>query len=210
MGAKQFGALLVLAAAIIIAGLWVAGAQESAPAPSQDDLLYADPDSPVSGNPQGDVTVVEFFDYNCPYCRKLTPVLDELLRSDPGLRLVHKEFPVLGPGSEFAARAALAARRQDKYDVLHRALMQATAPLREAGVMAIARDSGLDLEKLRADMEDPAIQEAIERNYALARRLGIFATPGLVIGDSIIQGAADRGRLEELIQQARQGGAPAA
>jgi protein-disulfide isomerase len=138
--------------------------------------ILNDPAAPVGGNQAGDVTLVEFFDYNCPYCCRVAPTVVELEQADPDLRLVYKEFPILGPGSQFAARAALASRRQGKYVAFHNALMQATEQVTEQTVMEIAREVGLDTEQLRADMQDPAIQEAIGRNLQLANALGITGT----------------------------------
>ena len=167
-----------------------------------DDLLN-DPAAPVGGNPAGDVTLVEFFDYNCPYCRRVTPTVVELEETDPDLRLVYKEFPILGPGSQFAARAALASRKQDKYLPFHRALMQATEQVTEQSVLVIARTVGLDTEQLTTDMQAPAIQEAIARNLQLANDLGITGTPSFVIGQEIVPGAADLRTLQGLIADAR-------
>ena len=181
-----------------------AGQGETSPpkSPYENDLLN-DPMSPAAGNPEGDVTIVEFFDYNCPYCRKVAPMIAEFLRDDPELRVIYKEFPVLGPDSMYAAQAALAARRQNRYHEFHRALMRASGPLTEEQVLEIAREVGLDTTKLKADMRDPAIAEAIERNLALARDLGIYATPSLVIDGHVLQGAVKRDKLEELIDQLR-------
>jgi len=168
-----------------------------------DDILN-DPAAPVGGNPTGDVTLVEFFDYNCPYCRRVAPTVVELEEADPGLRLVYKEFPILGPGSEFAARAALAARKQGKYVPFHKALMRATDQVTEPTVMEIAREVGLDTERLEQDMRDPAIQEAIARNLQLANALGITGTPSFVVGDRMVPGAADFRTLQGLIADVRQ------
>jgi protein-disulfide isomerase len=165
--------------------------------------LFHDPAAPEGGNPAGDVTLVEFFDYNCPYCRSVAPTLVELRGADPGLRLVYKEFPILGPGSEAAARAALAAERQGKYQALHDALMQAREKLVEADVFGAAQAVGLDLDQLKRDMADPAIEAAIARNRALAAALGIDGTPGFVIADRVVPGALDRPTLEGLIAVAR-------
>jgi protein-disulfide isomerase len=162
-----------------------------------------DPAAPVGGNPDGEVTLVEFFDYNCPYCRRVAPTVTELEEADPDLRLIYKEFPILGPGSQFAARAALASRRQGKYVAFHNALMQATEQVAEATVMKVARDVGLDTEQLRADMQDPAIQEAIARNLQLADALGITGTPSFIIGEEIVPGAVDLRTLQSLIARAR-------
>jgi len=172
--------------------------------------ILNDPVAPVGGNPSGDVTVVEFFDYNCPYCRRVAPTVTELEEADPDLRLVYKEFPILGPGSQFAARAALASRRQGKYVPFHNALMQATEQVTEETVMAIARDVGLDTEQLTADMQDPAIQDAIARNLQLANELRITGTPSFIIGEEVVPGAVDLRTLQSLIARARRGQEPGA
>lgn len=176
-------------------------AQEALKARSEE--IFRDPDSPVGGNAQGDVTLVEFFDYNCPYCRKMAPVLIEAEKADPQLRIVFKEFPILGPGSEFAAKAALASRRQMRYEAFHHALMAAKEKVGEDSVLAAAAEVGLDIERLKADMQDPTIQLAIDRNMALAAALRINGTPGFVIGDQILRGATELNVLQGMIGQAR-------
>jgi protein-disulfide isomerase len=172
--------------------------------------ILNDPAAPVGGDPSGDVTLVEFFDYNCPYCRRVAPTVTELEQADPGLRLVYKEFPILGPGSQFAAGAALASQRQGKYVPFHNALMQATEQVTEEIVMETAREVGLDTEQLRADMQDPAIDEAIARNLQLAEALGITGTPSFIIGDEVVPGAVDLRTLESLITRARREKEPGA
>jgi protein-disulfide isomerase len=135
----------------------------------------------------------------------------ELEQSDPDLRLVYKEFPILGPGSQFAARAALASHRQGKYVPFHGALMQATEQVTEETVIETARAVGLDTEQLRADMQDPAIQEAIGRTLQLANALGITGTPSFIIDEEVVPGAVDLRTLQSLIARARRGqeaGAP--
>ena len=154
------------------------------------DQLFSDPKSPVLGNPDGDVTLVEFFDYQCGYCRAVFPVVMEALEEDGEVRLVMKEFPILGPGSGYAARAALAARGQGRYAGFHGALMSLRGPLSEAAVDAAARDAGLDLKRLKVDMAAPAVDEQIAATMALARALTIDGTPAFVIGGALIQGAA--------------------
>jgi protein-disulfide isomerase len=168
------------------------------------DEILNDPAAPVGGNPAGDVTLVEFFDYNCPYCRKVAPTMVELEQSDRDLRLVYKEFPILGPGSQFAARAALASRKQRKYVPFHNALMQANQQVTEDTVMDIARAVGLDAKRLEQDMQDPAIQDAIARNLQLANALGITGTPSFVIGERMVPGAVDLRTLQGLIAEVRQ------
>jgi protein-disulfide isomerase len=172
---------------------------------SQKDALFNDALAPVGGNPEGDVTLVEFFDYNCPYCRRVAPAVLEAEQRDPQLRIVYKEFPILGPNSEYAARAALAAHRQnpEKYIELHNALMASSGVVDEARVLEAARSAGLDLGRLKAGMEDPAISEAIARNLAAAEALRITGTPGFVIGNYVFRGATDTATLEALIKRAR-------
>lgn len=175
---------------------------QAALATHREELLNS-PESPVGGNPQGDVTMVEFFDYNCPYCRQVAPAMVEAEEDDPQLRIVYKEFPILGPNSVFAARAALAARRQNLYPQFHKAMMQVSGATDEAQVIAVAEEIGLDVEQLRTDMQDPAIDTEIERNLALARALRINGTPGFVIGEEILRGATDLQTMQRLIDQAR-------
>lgn len=168
------------------------------------DEIFRSPSSPVGGNPEGDVTLVEFFDYNCHYCRASMPALRDVLGSDRKLRFVYKEFPILGPGSAFAARAALAAQRQGKYGPLHDALLQTPGSLTEESVLATAASVGLDLERLKRDMADPSIEAEIKSNRELAAALGIDGTPSWILGEEVIAGAVDRATLQERIARARQ------
>jgi protein-disulfide isomerase len=169
----------------------------------RSEEILNDPAAPVGGNPSGDVTLVEFFDYNCPYCRRVAPTVSALEQGDPDLRIVYKEFPILGEGSQFAAQAALASRKQGKYVSFHNALMQATEQVTEESVIEIAGTVGLDAEQLRADMQDPAIQAAIARNLRLASALGITGTPSFIIGQEMVPGAADLRTLQDLVARAR-------
>ena len=168
------------------------------------DELLRDAESPAGGNQKADVTLVEFFDYNCPYCRQVAPLVAKAEGNDPKLRIVYKEFPILGANSSFAARAALAAHRQGKYVPFHRALMEAKGTVTETGVLEAAGRVGLDLVRLKVDMADRAIQAAIDRNLALARALNINGTPGFVIGEQIVPGAVDLATIERLIREARE------
>ena len=165
--------------------------------------LFDDADSPVVGNTAGDVTVVEFFDYQCGYCKRVFPSLMKSLKDDGGVRLVLKEFPILGPQSRYAATAALAARKQGKYSPFHMALMSVRGALTEETVDAVARSVGLDIPTLKNDMSDPAIRKAIEKNFALASALDIRGTPAFVIGDQLVPGAIDLETLRNLISEAR-------
>ena len=165
--------------------------------------VFQDAASPVSGNPKGEVTLVEFFDYNCPYCRVMVPLLTQAEAADPWLRIVYKEFPILGPGSVFAAKAALAANKQGKYVTLHRALYQLRGPVDEAKVLEVATNVGLEIQRMKADMQDSAIEGAIEKNVKLAEALRITGTPGFVVGDQISTGATDFDGLQALIAKGR-------
>ena len=165
--------------------------------------VFNDPDAPVAGNPKGDVSVVEFFDYRCPYCKQVEPALEKLLGQDKELRFVYKEFPVLGPASVTASRAALAAREQGKYDAFHRAMMALKGQIDDDAVYKVAGSVGLDVERLKRDMTAPQIDTALKANYQLAEALDIRGTPGFVIGDQIVPGAISLDDLKGLIDKAR-------
>lgn len=164
--------------------------------------LFNDPASPVGGNPKGDVTVVQFFDYQCGYCKRVAPALDALLQRDSNVRVVYKEFAILGPQSTVAALAALAAQRQGNYADFHRELMSAES-VDDTAIKAIAEKSGLNFESLQKDMEDPAIKAALDNNFKLASALGITGTPTFVIGDRLIPGAVSAEVLVELVGKVR-------
>ncbi|WP_291730433.1 DsbA family protein [Leisingera sp. F5] len=168
------------------------------------DTLERDPNAPVLGNPEGDVTVVEFFDYNCPYCRRAMATVQGLLKDDANVRLVYREWPILGDGSVFAARAALASRKQGKYEEFHWALMGMQGRATEASVIRIARETGLDVERLRRDMDAPEVEEHIATSMALSRKLGFNGTPSFVIGDNLVPGFVEQPQLYELVNQARE------
>ncbi|MEM7121283.1 MAG: DsbA family protein [Pseudomonadota bacterium] len=167
------------------------------------DVIYGDPEAPETGNPDGDVVIVEFFDYRCGYCRRAAPDLFATVADDQGIRLIYKEFPILGDPSVVASRAALAARNQGLYQPFHEALMVADIDFSEASIMALAESVGLDTEQLRADMDDPAIDEHLNNNYELARALGVRGTPAFIIGDELVPGAVGRAELEALVAEAR-------
>jgi protein-disulfide isomerase len=165
--------------------------------------IFDDPDTPVAGNPNGDVSLVEFFDYRCPYCKQVEPSLEALLGEDRQLRLVYKEFPVLGPESVTASKAALAARKQGKYDVFHRALMALKGQINDTAVFKTAESVGLDVDRLKRDMAAPEISRALKANTELADALDIRGTPGFVVGNEIVPGAIDLASLKQLIATAR-------
>lgn len=166
-------------------------------------MVYADPESPVLGNPNGDVTVVEFFDYHCPYCKAMTDGVFDIINADGKVRYVMKELPVLGPESVYAARAAIASREQNKYEELHRALMHLKGPLNEQTVMKAAADVGINTDKLKKDMESEKIDKIINDDLELAHTLNIDGTPGWVIGTEATSGAMSPQAFKQLIDQAR-------
>jgi protein-disulfide isomerase len=167
--------------------------------------LVSDPNSPVAGNPKGDVTIVEFFDYRCGYCKATLPVIQRILKEDSDVRLVFKEFPILSKESGVAARAALAAEKQGKYFEFHNALMSARGSFSDNQIMDIAAEVGLDLDQLAEDMESPEIDATLDANKALARDLQITGTPTFVIGGDIHPGALDINMLRDLIERQRTG-----
>jgi protein-disulfide isomerase len=165
--------------------------------------LLGDAGSPVGGNPDGDVTIVEFFDYRCPYCKQVEPSLEALLKEDPKIRIVYKEFPVLGPESVYATRMALAAQKQDRYAAFHQAMMAAKGKITDDVVQKIAAAAGVDVAKAKADMKAPDIDAIIKRNYALAEALDINGTPAFVIGTVLVPGTTDLDGLRKLVADAR-------
>jgi len=172
-------------------------------ATKQAELLN-DPYSPVSGNLEGDVTVVEFFDYRCGYCKRVAGTVTQLQQEDPNVRIVYKDYPILGEASVLAARAALASKAQGKHLAFHEALLASEEEMNQETILGLATAVGLDTKKLLRDMESPSIQTTIERNRTLARELGINGTPGFIIGTVLVPGALDLKDLKNLIRQVRQ------
>lgn len=165
--------------------------------------LMNDPDSPVSGNPNGDVTIVEFSDYQCPYCKRSYPVVKSVVADDGKVRIVYKDLPILGEASRIAALAALASRNQNKHEAFHNALMQFSGKLDRDQILSIAGSVGIDVAQLQKDMEDPKLKAIIDRNMALASALGVRGTPAFVIGKQFVPGAIDAETLKQLIAEAR-------
>lgn len=165
--------------------------------------LLNDPSTPSGGNPKGDVTIVEFFDYRCPYCKQVEPAVEALLRDDPKLRIVYKEFPILGPESIFAAHVAFASLNQGRYEQFHTAMMAARGQVTEEVIMKVAADAGLDVARVKADMKAPKIDQIIKRNYDLADALDIRGTPAFIIDDKLLPGAVDLATLKQMVAAAR-------
>ena len=163
------------------------------------------PADPVAGDANGDVTIVEFFDTRCPYCRKIEPVMDSVLAKDRHVKLVYKDLPILGPASLLGSKALLAAQKQDAYVKMRDAVMKLPPDTTLAQIQTTAKTLGLDWPRLAKDMEDPAIKAQIDANLKLAHDLGIQGTPALVVGNELIPGAIDLPELQRVISEARRG-----
>lgn len=170
--------------------------------------IYRAPNAAVAGNPDGDITVVEFFDYNCGYCKRGMPELQKLIENDKRVRVVFKELPILSKGSEEAARAALAAKLQGKYWEFHQAMMSAKGQANEASSLKAAEALGLDVAKLKADMKGSVVNDELDQMKALAKKMGISGTPHFLVGDKSIPGAPEdlHSQLESLVADFRKSG----
>jgi protein-disulfide isomerase len=195
----------------IVAALQAAQAQQEqqkqvAATQTLDDSyaeIFHNAADPVIGNPAGDVTVVEFFDYRCPYCKRVTDSLVSLIESDAKVRVVFKEFPILGPDSVVAAKLALAAHKQGKYREVHEAFMAHKGSFEKSALIELAASVGADPAKLAADMEDPAIVARFQANDELAAKLGITGTPGFIFGRQLVPGAISLDDMKKLVATAR-------
>lgn len=176
------------------------------PNPMPEDLrksLERDPTAPVLGNPAGDITLSVFFDYNCPHCRKMAAPIQQLIASDPRLRVVYREWPVFGEGSEFAARASLASLAMGQYWPFHTALLAMKGRAEEASVMRTARQVGLDENALRQGMEAEPVTRHIGLSFQLAEHMGLMGTPTFIAGDEAVFGEQSRADLAALVARGR-------
>jgi protein-disulfide isomerase len=178
--------------------------QKVALATKQKELLH-DPASPVSGNLKGEITLVEFYDYRCGFCKKAASAVTELQKVDARVRVVYKDLPILGEPSELAAKAALASQAQGKHQAFHEALLASHADMSKELILKIAVKVGLDAKRLEADMANSKWQTVIDKNRALARELGISGTPGFIVGNELMPGWLDLNGLKELIARAGHG-----
>ena len=195
--------LVLLAAAAASPAL---GQASGRPNPMPEELreaLERDRNAIVLGNPNGNVTLTEFFDYNCPFCKKILPAMQRLIGSDPQLRVVFREWPVFGEGSDFAARAALASREQGKYWQVHSGLMAMRDRAAEGSVMRVVRRLGLDEAKLRAAMQSDPVEDHIARSFMLAEHMSLIGTPTLIAGDEAVFGDQSLDDLTALVERAR-------
>ena len=171
--------------------------------------IFNSPRQVTAGNPQGDVTFVEFFDYNCGYCKRAMTDMFDMMKDDPKLKVVLKEFPVLGPGSVEAARVAVAVRMQDKsgkkYMEFHQKLLGGRGQADKARAMAVAKEVGMDMARLDKDMASDEVRQTLETNLKLAEKLGLNGTPSYVIGSNVVVGAVGLDKLKENVNSARCG-----
>jgi protein-disulfide isomerase len=171
--------------------------------------LFSSPRQVVLGNPKGDVTMVEFFDYNCGYCKRAMADMMDLLKNDPKLKIVLKEFPVLGEGSVQAAKIAAAATMQDKdgkkYLEFDRKLLTSRGQITKTQAIAAAKEAGFDVARIERDAEGAEVRKALEESFMLAEALGLNGTPSYVIGSNVVIGAVGLAKLKENISQARCG-----
>lgn len=165
--------------------------------------IFEDPNSPVGGNPKGDVTLVEFFDYRCGYCKSVHDAVMRVVKDDGKIKLVYKDLPVLGPESLYAAKAALAAVKQKKYSEFQDVLMRHKGAFNEESVMGLAKEIGLDADRLKKDMASEEVMKVLRTNIELAESLGIRGTPGFIMGDHIIPGAVPEASLRQWVTDAR-------
>ncbi|MGO4705143.1 DsbA family protein [Microvirga sp. 2MCAF38] len=183
-------------------------AQSAVMKESKQAILSA-PHSFVVGNPTGDVTLVEFFDYNCGYCKRALSDLQTLTKSDPKLRIVLKDFPVLGPESVEASRVALAAKNQlsaDKLFEYHTKLLESRGRVNGDRAIAVAKEMGLDVARLQKDMNGTDVKAALAENADLGDKLGLTGTPAFIIGDEVISGAVGLDPLKKVVASVRQCG----
>ena len=186
----------------------VADAEKSKTAVKENEqLLFASPRQVTLGNAQGDVTLVEFFDYNCGYCKRALPDLVNLMKSDPKLKVVLKEFPVLGPGSVEAAQVAAAVRMQDhggkKYLEFHQKLLGGRGQADRARALAVAKEVGVDMARLEKDMTSEEVRTQLAESMNLADKLGLNGTPSYIVGSNVVIGAVGYDALKEKIENFR-------
>jgi len=177
--------------------------QQAAALETAREALMSGDLTPVGGNPNGDVVLIEFFDYQCGFCKRAFPSVKDALAQDGQVKMIYKEFAILGPQSVKAARAALAAHKQGQYHAFHDQLMQMRGRLSERKIMDLAQSLNLDLERLRQDMDSQEITDELQRTRDLAQQLNITGTPGFIIGDIIVPGVLPTKDLLAAIQQAR-------
>ena len=199
---SMIGAYLIAAA---IAALSAAAFAEGFDDTLSRDAVLRDPEIPVLGNPQGDLTVVEYFDYQCPYCKKIAPEIAKVVREDGKIRLVLKDWPIFGPISKSAAELALAAKYQNKYQEAHDALIGAKEKLSDANISELLTKAGIDAEKTRQDLQahQKTIADVLIHNNAQADAFGFQGTPGFIVGFFRVPGVVEMKVFKQIIADAR-------
>lgn len=210
-------ALALAAVVLVLEPARAAPAQDQAAANDvlSKDAVLRDADNPVLGNPQGDITIVEYYDYQCPFCKKISPVLDQVLREDKKVRLVLKDWPILGDPSGYAARLVLATKYQNKYEPAHRALMGKVGRLTEAVIDETLTQAGIDVAKAKADLaaNKATLDALLKRNNEQAEAFGFRGTPAFVVGTFRVPGGLTAEQFKLAIADARKAakqGAPKA
>ena len=197
--------LLAWVMAAMIGALSAAAFGEGANDILSRDAVLRDPEIPVLGNPQGDLTVVEYFDYQCPYCKKLAPEIAQVVREDGNIRLILKDWPIFGSVSKSAAQLALAAKYQSKYQEAHDALIGATEKLSDAKIPELLTKAGIDVEKAKQDLQahQKAIDDLLVRNDDQADAFGFEGTPGFIVGFFRVPGVVEMNVFKQIIADAR-------
>jgi protein-disulfide isomerase len=172
---------------------------------TQSSRIYDDKNSPVAGNPDGKETLVEFFDYSCHYCKQIHPDLKTLLKDDPNVKIIFKDFPILGPGSTLAAKAAMAANMQGKYLPMHDALLEYKGQFDNDSLKQIAESAGVDYDQMKADMDKPEIDAMLKDNLDLATTLNIHGTPSMIINHQFVGGALPLDALKQKLTENKAG-----
>ncbi|TWB94934.1 protein-disulfide isomerase [Bradyrhizobium macuxiense] len=202
-GATRRDALGLIGAGIAL--LAAGGARAEDDKVLTEEQVLRDPDIPVIGNAKGDITIVEWFDYNCPYCRKLAPELRQVVQDDGKVRLVLKDWPILGPVSKVAARMALAAKYQGKFDTAHEAMISVNSRITEPRIAELLSGAGLDMDRLKKDLDAnaKAIDAILARNDEQAQAFGFNGTPSFIVGKYRVPGVLSMDQFEQVIADAR-------
>ena len=193
------------ALALLGVGVAVVAVPRLAQAEPTESAVLRDPDNPVFGNPNGDITIVEWFDFNCPYCRKIEPEMRQVVQDDGKVRLVLKDWPILGPVSVIAARVALACKFQDKYDKAHDAMIGVSSKLTEPRIYELLAGAGVDVDRAKTDLaaNAKAIDGMLARNNQTAEGLGFRGTPSFIVGKFRVPGVLTIDQFEQVIADAR-------
>jgi protein-disulfide isomerase len=202
---RSTGVIVSLLLAVMVSSADAQGIRRVTPA-ALAAILDEPLGAPPTGSSQGDVTVVEYFDYNCPVCRRIEPELRKLLVSDPKVRLIRKDWPVFGAASVYAAYCSFAAARDGKYAIVHEALIGSKRDLdSKEDVQQVLREAGFDLQKIDADiaLHEREYSAVLTRNQRETAALGLRGTPGLIVGDQLVPGGLDYPQLQYLVSEAR-------